>query len=266
MRCLSSHLFSTAVSNLHLYRLLQIMAPARKSPPFFRSAFLWALSVAAVLVPLQAQALDFRFLFNPSGFSVLLNPDGTFAAEYYEVEGLITGLNGDQIDQQPLRVEILRSRNDALAVGTYSFVEGSGFSVSAGQINAANWTGLLESQEYYRRLVFSDNAWWGTIWASLKDAPPAPPSPPLLPPEPVWIEGVGYTVPICACVSTGILDPTPGSEARFVPVSLGPEGLTPPFIDQTPGPLPVLGAAAAYGFSRRLRRRIRESVQPDVQL
>jgi len=179
------------------------------------------------------------------------------------VEGLITGLNEDQTNQQPLRLEILRSSNDAIALGTYSFVEGSGFSVSAGQINAANWTGLLESQEHYRRLAFSDNSGWGTIWASLEDAPP---SPPLLPPEPVWIEGVGYTVPICACVSTWIPDPTPGSEARFVPVSLGPEGLTPSFVRQTPGPLPVLGAAATYGFSRRLRRRIRESVQPGFQL
>jgi hypothetical protein len=31
-------------------------------------------------------------------------------------------------------------------------------------------------------------------------------------------------------------------------------------INQTPGPLPILGAGAAFGFSRKLRSRIKASV------
>lgn len=31
------------------------------------------------------------------------------------------------------------------------------------------------------------------------------------------------------------------------------------FVTQTPGPLPVLGAGAAFGFSRKLRKRIKQS-------
>jgi hypothetical protein len=35
-------------------------------------------------------------------------------------------------------------------------------------------------------------------------------------------------------------------------------GLTIGAVQEVPGPMPVLGAAAAFGFSRRLRRRIRQ--------
>jgi hypothetical protein len=31
---------------------------------------------------------------------------------------------------------------------------------------------------------------------------------------------------------------------------------------EAPGPLPIFGAAAAFGFSRNLRRRIKNSVNP----
>jgi hypothetical protein len=33
-------------------------------------------------------------------------------------------------------------------------------------------------------------------------------------------------------------------------------------VNETPGPLPLFGAAAAFGFSRRLRQRIQLSKTP----
>lgn len=138
-------------------------------------------------------------------------------------------------------------------------MEGSGFSVSDGQIDKASWTGLLESQEHYRRLGFWEHIWWGDIWAALENDPPAIPEPPLLPPEPIWIDGVGYTWPICACMTTIFPDLTPGSMTLFEPVAAGSPSFSPPAVSPTPGPLPIFGVAATYGFSRRLRRRIRET-------
>ena len=77
--------------------------------------------------------------------------------------------------------------------------------------------------------------------------------------EPVWIDGVGFTSPICACVTQVLPDLNPGSMGLFVPVSGDIQSLTPPFIRSTPAPLPGVGAALAYGFSRRLRQRIRDA-------
>jgi hypothetical protein len=35
-------------------------------------------------------------------------------------------------------------------------------------------------------------------------------------------------------------------------------------VDRVPGPLPLLGAGAAFGFSRKLRKRIKTSKSPEV--
>jgi hypothetical protein len=49
-------------------------------------------------------------------------------------------------------------------------------------------------------------------------------------------------------------DPTPDTTPRTGPLTPMPHGDP---TDEVPGPLPVLGLAAAFGFSRRLRARIR---------
>ena len=167
---------------------------------------------------------------------------------------LITGLNNNQADQQPLRLEILKSRIDPLALGTYSFSEGSGFSVSDGKVQKATWTGLLDSQDTYRRLFFWESRDWRVTMADLKKNPPPPPVPPIIL-DPIWIDGV-LTTPICSC-NVNVTFEYSGSPVLFEPVSGGIQGQAPPLTHSTPGPLPIFGAAASYGVSRRLRRRIR---------
>lgn len=212
-------------------------------------------TTAAVMTPLQVEAIDFRFFMNNSGLNLIqLNPDGTFTVDY-EIEGLISGLDDNQSDQLPLRLDILKSRNDSLALGSYAFTAGSGFTVSDGQITMADWIGVLDSQDHYRRLSFFDDTTRMSLWAMLKTAPPLPPEPPILP---VWIEGLGYVTPICACMTTTVPDYNYGSVPIFVPVSEQPPNLTPTFIRSTPGPLPILGALALHHSSRRLRRRLRQ--------
>ena len=53
--------------------------------------------------------------------------------------------------------------------------------------------------------------------------------------------------------------PGPGTEPRSGWLTPPPQG--DPGDDGVPGPLPFLGVAAAFGFSRKLRRRIRNSPQ-----
>jgi len=224
----------------------------------FRAVGMGIVTTAAVMTPLQAEAIDFRFYMNNTGLNLIqLNPDGTFTVDY-EIEGLISGLDDNQSDQLPIRLDILKSRNDSLALGSYAFTAGSGFTVSDGQITMADWIGVLDAQDHYRRLSFFDDKYRSSIWAELKTAPSVPPEPPVPPFLPVWIEGLGYVTPICACMTTTVPDDNYGSPPIFVPVSQQPPNLTPTFIRSTPGPLPILGALALHHSSRRLRRRLRQ--------
>lgn len=51
----------------------------------------------------------------------------------------------------------------------------------------------------------------------------------------------------------------PGATGTFGISSEGSD----PVIEAVPGPLPILGAAAAFGYSRKLRKRIKAS-KPEV--
>jgi hypothetical protein len=60
--------------------------------------------------------------------------------------------------------------------------------------------------------------------------------------------------------STGPNDFVPGTTTTLVTHSITNEATTTGFTDtvvQTPGPLPILGAGAAFGFTRKLRNRIK---------
>lgn len=227
----------------------------------FRAIGMGITTTAAVMAPHEVLAIDFRFFMNNSGLNLIeWNEDGTFTVDY-EIEGLISGLDDNQTNQLPLRLDILKSRNDSLAVGSYAFTAGSGFTVSDGEITMADWIGVLNSQDHYRRLSFFDDKYRLSLWATLKTAPPLPPEPPMPPFLPVWIEGLGYVTPICACMTTTVPDYNYGSAPIFVPVSQQPLNLTPTFIRSTPGPLPILGALALHHSSRRLRRRLRQGLK-----
>lgn len=150
----------------------------------FRAIGMGITTTAAVMAPQEVVAVDFRFFMDNIGMSTIQwNQDGTFTADY-EIEGLISGLDDNQTNQLPLRLDILKSRIDSFALGSYVLTSGSGFTVSNGQITMADWVGVLDSQDHYRRLTFFDDKNRLSLWATLKTAPPltpVPPMPPFLP-------------------------------------------------------------------------------------
>lgn len=75
---------------------------------------------------------------------------------------------------------------------------------------------------------------------------------------PSLMPGVEYTL------SFAIADVVDGSLDSGVFLKGGSITQTAPETDSVPGPLPLLGAAAAFGWSRRLRRRIRPSVSQNA--
>jgi hypothetical protein len=65
-----------------------------------------------------------------------------------------------------------------------------------------------------------------------------------------------FTAPVqSTMVSSVFTTGGPGNIGNFV-VTLTPGS---PVANNVPGPLPILGAGAAFGFSRRMRRRINTS-------
>ncbi|MFM9088637.1 MAG: hypothetical protein ACKOPT_10955 [Cyanobium sp.] len=76
---------------------------------------------------------------------------------------------------------------------------------------------------------------------------------------------VGPEKIISAGASTGTVTPTlslPDTSAELTYSNFVNNSPLPSFtntITQTPGPLPILGAGAAFGFSRKLRKRIKQS-------
>jgi|LakMenEpi03Aug12_release.lakeMendotaPanAssembly.Ray.scaffolds.fasta_scaffold03441_28 hypothetical protein len=201
------------------------------------------IAAAAVALPKPALALDFVFFFNESYPYQILSTDPSFQP-VYEVEGFVFGLEGQGVQQLPGSVQINANSWDPLSVGTYHHMEGEGFEVVDGEITQVSWSGMLDSPDTYRKLVFSTSLW--SMWANVETDPPAPELP---------IHG------ICACM-TMVNTLSQGSIPVFVALDTVPYVRTTGdsiATTATPGPLPVLGAVAAFQASRKLRRRLQQT-------
>ena len=221
--------------------------------PYLNRALLAAsaggIAAAAVALPKPALALDFAFFFNESYSYQILSTDPSFQP-VYEVEGFVFGLEGQGVQQVPGSLQVNANSWDPLSVGTYHHMEGEGFEVVDGEITRVSWSGILDSPDTYRKLVFSTSLW--SMWANVETDPPAPEFP---------------ILGICACM-TMVNTIGQGSIPVFVALD------TVPYVRTTgdsiattaaPGPLPVLGAAAAFQASRKLRRRLQQTRSQSVR-
>lgn len=188
-----------------------------------------------LLAPAPASALSFSFSFTDSGQTIT---------------GLITGLadNTDFQTDPPVSVSI--TSGPAQTLGAYTFessaaFEDGGFSTSNGDIilktvptepfNNIIWTGLLPS--------------------------PTVGEPPLGFLRFARLTPFEQLAPLRLGVISGIWAPVPPTRRNPLPEGLiaGPvrfEAVADPTPAEVPGPLPLLGAAAAFRYSRKLRHRI----------
>lgn len=172
-----------------------------------------AVSTASLLAPQAASALDFTFSFGG-------------------VSGLITGLVDNTANQVAgVTVSVLNSGTTSAPVGTYTYTEGSGFTVSSGAVQTASWAGFGAANlggpvpdlggvvifQYVIAVNIIVHAYIYLASHFVQDAAITPPP-----------ESVAFV-------------------ARQQPAS------------SVPGPLPLFGTAAAFGFSRKLRKRIKSS-------
>jgi hypothetical protein len=195
----------------------------QRGPSLATSAFGAALATTiTLLLPQPASALNFTFNFG----------DG--------ISGIIEGLNDNQTNQTSAIVKILSiSPNDSYATGggvrEYYYwsalnVNNLGFDVQNGSITATNWTwaGRSVPQNAYNS-GYPNEAYGGNYGPN---------------------NGYGYDLElknlsgiICysneACFQQGPIQYSSSAAAADVPA-----------------PLPVFGAFAAFGYSRKLRQRM----------
>jgi hypothetical protein len=230
--------------------------------PLALSGMLALASAACFCEP--AVAVDYKFSFNQRPYQTYfsLMPDGSFSEVWqtydglfrpagdYEVEGFIEGLQDAVAQQIPASIVVTKSSHDPLSIGTYSFMQGRGFDVYGGNINHSYWIGALDSAVVQRRLIFS-----ARLYAQFESGPPND--------NYIYDEaGWRYTKPfdlaggICACME--LYDPSlmQGSQPLFSALDVVPPGPSGPSSPAVPGPLPLVGAAMGYRFSRTLRRQI----------
>lgn len=221
--------------------------------PWWRAAIIGASMAAATLMPRAASALDFKFFFNSSRmYTAIHNQDGSTSVAY-DFEGLVTGLEDNQKGQRPASILITNSSSDPQAIGSYLFSEGDGFSVIDGQITVANWIGKLDSPSDYRQLIFRSSPVHYPLFAELKHSPPTDDICP-----PPWVDDEGHVHQTYCTILTNVTQPI-GSPPIFIPASDPSSVLTAPHIRSTPGPVPILGAAALFRGSRKLRRRLQKA-------
>ena len=196
------------------------------------------VSTGSLLAPQTASALDFNFSFGGVGPNPSPNaPPGV------GVEGLISGLVDNTANQvcssdtlQPpwtpapgsCVVSVTNTGRSSAPTGVYSYYiprqDWSGFSLQNGQITSAQWNGgpINTPSGSIQPFVLRFNLNNGGRGALLLD---------------------GSSSPFCR-TGEGCLGVV--SFVRSAPSS-----------STVPGPLPLFGAAAAFGFSRKLRNRIK---------
>jgi hypothetical protein len=214
----------------------------------YRSGFAVILGVAAVslLAPSPATAiglLDFNFSFS--------DPNGI-------VEGIIRGLE-DGATTAPAIIEITGAPRLGSS-GQYTFAPGNpfcypeaGFTVLDGVITQSCWDGHGPEAGQGYPPSRPEGTWW---WLSFKD-------PPLAFSPTNSGQYAGFSQPY-RCQDP---DCTPPESGGFGPVvtSLKPVFFTQRIqLNGVPGPLSLLGVTAAFGFSRKLRKRIKSSKLPVV--
>lgn len=185
-----------------------------------------ATLTSLLLAPQSASAFDFSFLLSDSAGG--------------SVEGIIRDL--EEGFNSPASVEVTKSTIGG--TGIYSRVGPGGFTVSSGSITSFDWLGFGGSPGQtitsngsvieINWLVFSkllgssslNMVQWGMGGVGLRASMPS------------------------SSRSTVAGDPF----FKLVP-GTAPDGE----VSSVPGPLPLFGAAAAFGFSRKLRKRVHAS-------
>lgn len=212
----------------------------------------------------RAFAINYKVSFNQRPYQSYFDllPDGSYSASWqtydglsrpagdYEVEGWIEGLRDDMVKQIPASLVITKASHDPLSIGTYRFIQGNGFDVYNGTVNRSYWIGILESADVERRLIFS-----ARLYAQFEDGPP---NDQYAYDDDGWRfkKPINLAGGICAC--TELYNPSlvQGSQPIFSALNTLSPGSLGPASPPVPGPLPLVGAAMAYRFSRTLRRRI----------
>jgi hypothetical protein len=187
------------------------------------STTILGLAIAALLAPQPASALTLDFNFS-------------FSAINGSVEGIIRGL-AEGATTLPASIEVTKATGGFGGIGQYIYtpnplIPDTGFFVSNGQIdaNTADWTGsaildLGGGVSGDARLVFNGDR--------------TPPSAPWY--ASLQVQRSDNQIPLRITSD----DPVVFSAITHTPTQ-----------PQVPGPLPALGVAAAFGYSRKLRKRI----------
>ena len=220
----------------------------------------WLAGIAIAAVPVftaaPASALSFSFSYINNGEPIL--------------SGLITGLADNTDSQTGPPVGVTVTSGPAQTLGTYTFRStGNINGFEAGDLGFSTSNGDLTLKELPRtdsdgnRLFVSNLVWTGFLPSPTVGAPPlgflrfarltsneVPAPLPFGFVSGIWAPVLPTRIlPLPEGLITGVV--------RFEPVA-------DPTAAEVPGPLPLLGAAAAFAASRRLRRRI-QGAAPAVQ-
>jgi hypothetical protein len=195
-----------------------------------------------LLAPAPASALSFSFSFTDSGQTIT---------------GLITGLDDNSDFQTDPPVSVSITSGPAQTLGTYTF-EASGLLGDAG-FSTSNGDLILKeipANEFPSRFI---------IWTGILPSPTLgdPPLGVLRFGRATFVEELA---PLRFGRVTGVWAPVLPTRRNPLPEGLIDglvrfEAVADPTPAEVPGPLPLLGAAAAFGYSRKLRHRIQQQKQ-----
>jgi hypothetical protein len=195
----------------------------RKNTLLKSSVVALGVATGSLLAPQAASALDFNFII--TGFS---NPSKS-------VSGMITNLvdntQNQKCDTLASCTVMVNSNSTGAPNVTYDYSSGTGFDVTSGFITYAFWSGSPTGGG-------SQNDPLGASLGLFPDCISVTTGNPVNPPQgdPVTCQGnLVYNT------GTTLVRVDGGSSFSPKPV---------------PGPLPIFGAAAALGWSRRLKKRI----------
>lgn len=214
-----------------------------------------AIGVAsiALLAPQAASALDFSFTFDAIDVTQGAPTPTTVSGI---IRGLVEGVNSG-----PSTIEI--TAGPAGITGTYewSSIYGGGFYVDSGAIADFKWIGKLGQTVGVDMQLngYDPVPFWRTGVGTINAITffTCDPESYVLYFEYPYSQG-GYTKSPDQCYSGGRnLAVADIATSSFAPVAEPPT--PPPSSESVPGPLPLFGAAAAFGYSRKLRKRIKGS-------